>query len=760
MLSNDSTVTADGRDRFVRRVTLAILLALLVVAAPVASQTALAGAADDETDGGPPDRWSATVGGSGDDKLATGVRVDDGYLVVGWSNSSTDDGEHDGYVAKLDRTGETEWERTYGGEGTDRFYDVTQVEDGYLVAGMSTDGASDTWSGWMMKLGPDGETRWDRTYDDSSPGAFWGIAKDDGRIYVAGWQDRRATTDAWAMELEVDGDPVWTETYDTQYSSSDEYLNSVFATGDGELIMTGSVTSGGTDPSDGWVLKVGDDGGLKWDETYGGGNYDRVHDAVATDDGSYVLAGQTASAGAGEKDGWMLKVRDDGEKQWDRTYGTPKTDALFGIHDDPDGGYAVSGTKHVLGEQGADGWVVRTDDEGYEQWENTYGESYWDKFWPVIEGHGGGYLAIGESTSFSDDRDGWVVRIGGPAVSAIRDADDNESGTTVAFDGSPVQSVTLSDANASGVLTVSERANLSALSPPGEPIDAVTVNDPENAANASATVEFEVPTESVGGELSDLRVARQTDDGWSILETAVVSEANDTAVLSTNTTPGGTLAVTVVPAPTASIDAAEVVTVGESVELSAAGSTAENATLSAYEWEIGAESESGRTASTSFDSPGERTVALTVTDENGLSDDATETIVVNDRPEVSLDAPDSVTVGTAGSFSADVSDDVGDVTVTWRFDTGEVTGESVEHSFGSPGTQTVTVVVEDEYGATVTEEVEVVVESQDDDSAAETAPTTDATETTTDSEGGIPGFGLGVAVLALFAAAFLARTRR
>jgi PKD repeat protein len=503
------------------------------------------------------------------------------------------------------------------------------------------------------------------------------------------------------------------------------------------------------------VLKVGAEGSMKWDQSYGGGEYDRVHDAVATSDGGFVLAGQTASQGEGEKDGWMLKINGDGETEWERTFGTERMDAFFGIHDDPDGGYVVSGTKHVLGEEGADGWVVKTDGAGHEQWGKTYGGEYWDKFWPVIEGHGSGYLAIGESTSYDDNRDGFVVRLGGPAVAAIQDGTQTETGTRVPLTDSPVRAVTLSDSNVSGVLAVAEQANTSAFTPPGDPLYAVTMDGPELAANASATVEFEVQTEAVTDELSDLRVVSQTDTGWEILNTTVVSQANGTAVLSAETDTAATLVVTSVPAPTASIDAKQVVTVDESVELSAASSSAEEGTLTAYRWTVGDESLAGQTASVTFDEAGERTVELTVTDQNGLRDTANATLVVNDKPEVSVSTPDSATVGKAASLSADVSDEVGDVTVTWQFGGATVTGKSVEHSFGSPGTKTVTVVVEDEYGAKITKEVEVEVQASGDSDAGQA--TTTGTNEETGNGGGVPGFGVGVALMALVVAALLGR---
>jgi hypothetical protein len=735
-----------------KRAMLCALVVAIVAAAPAVgtvgaapTPTASAPPAADG-DGEPlPERWNTSVGGDGDDKLTTGIRTEGGYLVVGWT--AGEDGSDDGYVAMVDEAGRTTWERSHGGPGTDRLFDVKAVEDGYLLAGYSSPDADSAWDGWVLKIDADGEVVWEETYGGDGPSGFWSLAKSGDTVYAGGWQ-KGSSAEAWLVELESDGSQAWSETYDTLKSNADEYVNSIFVADDGDLLLTGTVEPSTYDPSDAWVLNVDSEGEVNWDAEYGGTDADRIHDAAATNDGGFLLSGRTASQGDGEEDGWLLKINGSGEEQWERTYGTEKDDAFYGVLADEDG-VVLSGAKHKLGQNGADGWMVKVDSTGAKQWERTYGNQYWDKFWPAIGGHGGGYLAVGDTTSYSENQDGWLVRIGGPAAAAIRDADADRPGTTVALDGSPVRAVTLADANASGVLTVSERANLSALSPPGEPVYAVTLTGPESAANDSATVELSVPTDAA--DVDDLRVAQQTADGWRILDTEVVAESNGTARLSAAADGTGTLAVTAVDAPTASIDAAGSVLVGESIELSAADSTAEDGRLTGYEWEVDGDRYEGETASVSFDEPGERKIALTVTDSAALSDTATATMVINDRPEVAVDAPDSVTVGSAASFSADVTDEVGETTVTWRFGDVEVTGESVEHSFGSTGTATVEVVVEDEYGATATETLTVNVASQD-DGASETADETEGGS----ADGGVPGFGIAAALVALAAAALAA----
>ncbi|WP_158056464.1 PKD domain-containing protein [Halorussus halophilus] len=744
-----------------RRALVSVLLTLLVVGAPISGSVAATDTTSVDTNvtstsanaADMPDlteRWSVAVGGQGDDKLTKGIRVDGGYLVVGWTDASTSDGRHDGYVALVDESGRTEWERTYGGSGTDRLFDVQATDGGYLLSGFESEGSRENSDGWVLKIDESGEVQWERTYGDDGPDAFWTLEQSGNAIYVGGWQ-KDGDTEAWLMELDRNGEEVWSEQYDTPRSSADEYINSLFVTNSGKLLLTGTIRGDGTDPSDAWVMKTDSEGELEWERTYGGAELNRIHDATKAD-GGFVLAGRSIDNGDDQQDAWALKIAGDGTVEWERTFGTPRDDAFYGVLADDDGGFVLSGAKNKLSQNGADGWMLKVDADGKKQWERSYGQRSWDKFWPVIHGNGGGYLAVGETTSYGDNRDGWLVRIGGPAVAAIEDSAPNASGSTVVLEGSPVRSVTLSDANVSGVLTVAEEADVSALSPPGRPVYAVTLGGPDALENGSATVEFSVPTEALDAELSDLRVAQRTDDGWVLRNTTLVSETNGTATLSADVMGTGTLAVTAVAAPEANIAGPQSVLVGEEITLDASGSSAENGTLESYEWSIAGATQSGETASATFSDLGETNVTLTVTDAAGLRDSATATVIVNDEPTASIDAPKDVSVGKAATFTADVTDEVGDVTVTWQFGDGEVTGTSVEHSFGTPGTKTVTVVVTDEYGASVTKELTVNVGQQDANAATDTS-SGDGNE----NSGTIPGFTPVIAVVALLAAALLAR---
>jgi len=189
--------------------------------------------------------------------------------------------------------------------------------------------------------------------------------------------------------------------------------------------------------------------------------------------------------------------------------------------------------------------------------------------------------------------------------------------------------------------------------------------------------------------------------------------------------------------PTADVSAsATAVAIDESVGFDASGSSDDDA-ISSYEWHFGdGTTGTGETVTHAYESPGEYTVTLRVTDTAGQTDTATTTITIEDRtaPSAALTA-NRTTVGIDGSVGFDASDstdNVGIVEYRWDFDGDGVvdrttTDDTTARGFGTPGTYATTVTVVDEAGNTDSASVSVTVEDQ-------TAPTAEATVNTTSVE--------------------------
>ncbi|ACV47013.1 MULTISPECIES: PKD domain-containing protein [Halomicrobium] len=107
--------------------------------------------------------------------------------------------------------------------------------------------------------------------------------------------------------------------------------------------------------------------------------------------------------------------------------------------------------------------------------------------------------------------------------------------------------------------------------------------------------------------------------------------------------------------PTASVSAsATTVEPGTTVDLDGSGSSDADGSIASYEWELGdGTTATGATTSHSYDSTGDYTVTLTVTDDGGATDSATTGISVSSSSGGNSDAIFSPYLGTWGDILGD-----------------------------------------------------------------------------------------------------------
>ena len=102
-----------------------------------------------------------------------------------------------------------------------------------------------------------------------------------------------------------------------------------------------------------------------------------------TTDGGYVICGETSSSGT-SYDGFLLKIDSMGNQQWVQTYGSPShTDALVSVDLAPEGGYYLGGQRALSGTN-YDPWVLRVDGAGNILWQQSYSGPFPDPLAQVI----------------------------------------------------------------------------------------------------------------------------------------------------------------------------------------------------------------------------------------------------------------------------------------------------------------------------------------------------------------------------------------
>ena len=152
---------------------------------------------------------------------------------------------------------------------------------------------------------------------------------------------------------------------------------------------------------------------MSWDRTFGGTASEGISSIQLTPDGGYILAGWTASYGAGGSDAWLIRTDAMGIKQWDRTFGEVGNDEATWVESTPDGGYILAGGTRSYGAGSWDAWLIKTDAMGIKQWDRTFGGVLNDAATCVQPTLDGGYILAGKASPVSvyksGEFDAWLI---------------------------------------------------------------------------------------------------------------------------------------------------------------------------------------------------------------------------------------------------------------------------------------------------------------------------------------------------------------
>jgi hypothetical protein len=293
-------------------------------------------------------QWDKRYGSSLNDYLLAAKQTSDGGYLLGGATSAGIDGDKtqasqgglDYWVVKTDSAGAVQWDKRYGGTGTDYLLALQQTSDGgYILGGYSTSGAtgdkSDNTRGgydyWVIKIDTNGIAQWDKRYGGASNDLLMAIQQTADGGYILGGEslsgaqgdkseDSRGMADYWVVKVNSNGTYEWDRRFG---GASNDNFTAVQQTADGGYILAGYSDSGaGGDKSeasrggiDYWAVKVDTNGVAEWDRRYGGSGEDRLMSAVQCSGGAYIFGGYSDSGADGDKseevrggaDYWIVK---------------------------------------------------------------------------------------------------------------------------------------------------------------------------------------------------------------------------------------------------------------------------------------------------------------------------------------------------------------------------------------------------------------------------------------------------------------------
>jgi hypothetical protein len=385
--------------------------------------------------------WERSFGGISYEESYDIIQTpDSNILVVGTGGPFTEEfsdcGENYGYVIlKIDLEGNILWSKCYGGSDVSVPRSVINSSDGgYVIAGESNAIDGDVVGGhgnadyWIVKLNSVGELEWQITIGGSSFDSAEDIIQtsDDDYMIVGRSRstdgdvtDHHATTstyDILVAKVSSLGELLWTKSYG---GTSDDSGTAITQDTSGNFIIAGySESSSGDVPenkgnADFWVFKIDSAGEIIWSNTYGGSETDNCNDLVYFEDNIYIV-GETysnnfdVSGNHGSRDGWLLKISNEGNFIQQKCFGGTNFEEFFDMKVVDTNAILISGisgssnwdvTEHFGPSFYSDYWIVLSDTIGNIIWQKSIGGSLGEHAYACLGFFDNSYLVTGYTNS-------------------------------------------------------------------------------------------------------------------------------------------------------------------------------------------------------------------------------------------------------------------------------------------------------------------------------------------------------------------------
>jgi hypothetical protein len=132
-----------------------------------------------------------------------------------------------------------------------------------------------------------------------------------------------------------------------------------------------------------------------WNHTYGRSKGDMTKAVIQTADDGFVIVGATSLQGTGNMDAWLLKTDQNGVVEWNQTYGGIEDDGAEAIIQTVDEGFALAGFTRSYGVGNSDAWLIKTDRNGTVEWNHSYGGELDDNALHLYQLANGSFALLG-----------------------------------------------------------------------------------------------------------------------------------------------------------------------------------------------------------------------------------------------------------------------------------------------------------------------------------------------------------------------------
>jgi hypothetical protein len=297
-----------------------------------------------------------------------------------------------------------QWVRQFSEAGSEYPRVIFANSDRSIVFAGHTEIDNNNGYSWILKLSQDGEKLGINSYKigwdtPNSKDEILDVYNDDEGFFIFAGNTEAypeyatsATKQMMLYKVSYEGDIVWAKVIGSVLSSS---FIDVYGTPDGGCIAAGYFYSTISGSKDVILVKLDPDGEIEWQRSYGGTGSDEPCDVYPTDDGGYIFAAKTYSFYPFNGDFWLVKVNELGDVEWEKTYGRNSEDTIYSFDITDDGGYIMAGESFIGDLGNSDIWILKLSSSGDILWQKAYTQGEKSRADCIIALPEGGYVVAG-----------------------------------------------------------------------------------------------------------------------------------------------------------------------------------------------------------------------------------------------------------------------------------------------------------------------------------------------------------------------------
>lgn len=348
--------------------------------------------------------WIKTYGGNRDDKAYDIIHTQDsGFLIIG-STSSFGLDNAQMYFLKLDSTGAIIWSKSHGGSNQEAGYSVIQTMDGgYLGVGHTNSWGSGGFDLLMVKLDASGNTIFEKYFGGTDWDFAYDVIETHPNIFVMAGETQSFGSggkDAWIVRYDANNDLFdWNHTYGDV--GTDDYKSITKAPTGGFYAAGRGVQPNHTD-EDVMVTRFDDNGDTLWNKYYGDTLQDFANEITSFSDNSVVFAGRLTTEDSTKT--YVVKLSSADTTIWEDRLINTKNATGISVIERPDGNPAVFSQifNHSLGYEF---WYVFMGYNG----SGTMGTLANDVASKILLDNHGKYLMLGYTNGFGSNYNDFLL---------------------------------------------------------------------------------------------------------------------------------------------------------------------------------------------------------------------------------------------------------------------------------------------------------------------------------------------------------------